>query len=424
MDKSYPLILVKHSSGRSVNFTLNPSSKLQDVRTILSLSKYMNMEDNFIFNNEVVAGTEEPNRILADILIGEKQVNIGVSTGTDPSVQPLGPDRFQSMNFNAKRDLLGERKVNAYTGLTFKEVDSKATFSQTFKKLYKFAADYVPTGINPENDVNSEEKIAFSQELNSMQCSGVNATTVSLSTPWVSAETRFGQSHTNDQSSETVTSYHTQRYLRNMVKVHVDTSQLIIENEFAVALKDAVNGLGFSKTACLRLVAVLNKYGWYIPTEYTLGGAIYSTKTKDVTTLQQVLNESESFKASFEAKILSVGAGAGHEQENTNSKTNTSTTSKETIILHQIGGACPTTTNDFSCWYSTLDNANNWRIIRFGDLYPSLMLLSGTDNDTLSACLQLLRTFCHYSEVKNQQKYINIQEYELKIASMIEIPYY
>lgn len=423
MDALPPLILIKNSDGRRIQESLDPSLKLKDVRTILILKKFMTEDDNFIYNNEVLARTEEANRNYADIL-SDNVLSIGVPTVTDSSGELSGPARFQGMNFNEKRDLLGERNVNVFTGLTFKEVNSNVTFTQTFKKLYKFAADYVPTSIYAGKEVDSEEIISYSQDVNSVMCSGVNSTSVTLSTPWVQGQAGFTDAQERSKSSDKVKSYHTQRYLRNMVKLQADINKLIIEDEFADALKNAVYGLGVSKKACLNLVAVLNEYGWYIPIEYTLGGAVYSTKVKEVSSYQEAVTESQSFKASFNVSFGNVGAGGGHDEEKSKLSKNANTRSHENVILHQIGGACPTYENDFTCWSSSLNQANNWRIIRYDMLLPSLMLLRGTDDDTLSTCLQTLRTYCHYRDVKSLQMYINIQKYELQIASKIEIPYY
>lgn len=419
------LILVRHSDGRAVFLKLVLTTKLQEARIDLVFRGYMTKDDSFIFDRNAVAETEEETVTLNEIIQKNKDDRKEIVIG-DPSVNAREPDidlkepiRFQNLSYNEKRDLLGENNLNIYQGLTFKSGNTSLNFVATHQSLYKFPAGYIPKARNPDLEIDSEDFLSFSQETHSLHISGTSTSSLSLSTPYVDAEAEYKKSKEESHSSDKINSYFTQRYLRKKVDLSTDIKKIIVERSFIDAIRGAVNGLGLTRQACLNLIKVLNEYGWYVPLEYTLGGAVFATETKEITTLENAYKESESFKASFKATVGGYSGGGSHEEEHSKEEKDKNVKKLEKVTLQVKGGSETAKPGDFTDWNKSLNEPINWRVISYDKLLPSLMLLSGIENDMMSTCLGLLRQFSPFKEIKEEQPHINIKNYELDIAEKL-----
>lgn len=416
------LVNVTNSNGRRDSIDLDTDLYLSDIRIILTQRNLMNNNDAFIHANKCVDKFYETLIALKPMLTSNT-LNIGYPVAIDVS--------FFDMNNYQKSEFLGKKNINVFSGLTL--TDDGLT--PTNKKLFRFAENYVPSAKNADAMIDKEGFYTFTIESRSMQRRGVDYTNLALNTPWTSALANFEYAKNKHQSKKTVNSYFTTRFTSNKIHLITDQTQLIIEEDFAQELKNAVTGHEYSITGYRNLVALLNQYGWYIPTEYTLGGAIYSTKQSAVGSLGAAGSESHSFDATAVAKFHSFDSSAGDSDDTTH----TSTSMQERILqrnnrsesiialnpsiaFYEVDGNTSDPV-DIVAWRESLKDAKNWRIVRYTSFMPSLMLLNHVDNPTLSTCLRLLTQFNSYLEVKSLQQYINIQEYENRMAYVLNPRY-
>lgn len=407
----HKLINVKNTKGQSESMQLDFNANLEDTRLILKYYNVMTDSDRFIFNNVAVNQDSERETKLSEILKNEIELNIGAAG----SINNLpGEQKYNSMNIDQKLFILGAHNLKVCNGLTIKKEDDVKLF-QTYKKLYRFADNYAPQGINPPTLLAIEELYTFTEESHSMQYSGVNSASVSLSIPNASVQANYEYAKNNSQSNDELDTYLTKRYLYKKIDIFVDPTRLIVEDDFLHVVRNAVRGFERSIDGYTNLVNVLNEYGWYIPIQYTLGGAIYSTKISKVRTLAEARMESHNFGARVDASYMNIRAGIGINHKDSSNVNNTTKTNNDSLMFRQIGGNGVGQDNLMG-WIDSLDDANNWRIIRYTNLMPSLMLLHGVDSITLSNAMKLLTKYNSYSEVRSLQPHINIQEYENVIA--------
>lgn len=312
--------------------------------------------------------------------------------------------------------MLEHTNINVYNGLSFR-LDSTAKFAQTYEKLYKFADNYVPNG-EMLKSAKFKEMFTFTEDTHSMQCSGLDSFTMSLTTPWVSAKANYDYAKSKSHSNGKVKSYLTTQYICETASYSNDIDQLIIEESFHTALRTAVTGNEDSISGYEYLVNVLNRYGWYIPREYTLGGTIYSTKIEEVSNFKEAEKESEKFGVDFTAEFMSFGGGAGYNNAKSSETTTTHTEKRHEIKFSQIGGAVFGKDN-LDQWTNSLQDPTNWKIIGYTSLYPSLLLLHETNDRLLEHCLHLLRKFHDYAMVKDLQKIIDVGDYQRKIVRQL-----
>lgn len=414
------LIAIRNSNRRSESVSLNLSSTLENIRNVLAENQLMNENDRFMNNNIPVNKKSEQNTTLGALLGIRRELIIGAPG----SIGDLNDEvKYTLMTFEEKRFLLGEENINVYNGLTIEKGSAdNVEFKRKFKKLYKFADDYEPSANNPIIPFKSKEFTAFTEDAHSMQCSGVNSTSISLTTPWITAEANFEHAKSKLQSSGHIKSYYTKRFTNNKVELSVDPAHIIVEDEFVNAFKNVMTAHERPMDCCYDLVSILNEYGWYIPLQYTLGGAIYTTKISEVSTLEDANKESIEFGIKAEVSFARFGGGASFKNNDSIESSSNRKESVERMTFYQIGGSV-IGQDDIDQWENSLKNASNWNIICNTSLMPSLLLLRGKHNETLRNCLLLLRNHSYSKWIKELQPYINIGEYEFEIADRINPRY-
>lgn len=415
------LVKVINANKISLSILLDVESNLDQIRIILQHQNppLMVAGDYFISNDVVVNKCDEVAIKLSVVLKNENELYVGprgsFNTIDDKNI-------FNGMNLDQKLFVLGSQNLNIYNGITIEKANTNLTLRQTHKKLYKFADNYVPNGINSDKTIDYEELYTFTEETHSMQYSGVTSTSVSLTVPYVSAESTFEYAKSKSHKDGKVNSYYTKRYLFKKVDLRADYDKLIVNEEFIGKIEDAIRG--YEETynpqainGYENLVRVLNEYGWYAPIRYTLGGAIYSTEKSEVRTLEEAEKESKKFSAKVDAKAESLGisGGASHSNSETNESSHSSKDENKAVTFHQIGGNVDGKDN-YGEWITSLNDPKYWRIISYDELMPSLLFLRGKHNQTLSICLRLLSKFHNYSNVMSLQPYIDVKDYESKIA--------
>lgn len=291
-------------------------------------------------------------------------------------------------------------------------------FTQTYEKLFKFARGYVPEG-QRLHATKHIELFTFTEDTHSLQCNGLESSSLSLKTPWVSAKANYDYATSRSNSNGKVKSYLTTRYICKKASYSNDFDQLIIENSFYRALRSAVTNNENSIDGYEYLVEVLNRYGCYIPHEYTLGGTIYSTKIEEVSTLEDAKTESQKFGAEFNVEFAKYGAGASHSNDKSSETKKAHTGKRNEIQFLQIGGSTFGRDN-LDEWTNSLQEPKNWKIIGYASLYPSLMLLHEKDDGLLRNCLHLLKKFHDYSAVKHLQSVIDVRAYQRKIVRQLD----
>lgn len=298
------------------------------------------------------------------------------------------------------------QNVKICNGMTY--TDGK--FRQTYRQVYKFIDNQIPSALTPEL-IKKEEVYAFTEDVHTMQCSGVTSGSVSLNTPWLTAEANFNFAKENSKAAGKVLSYNTFRYLIQKRAFSAAEDQLEISDQFYDVIKRAVSARR-DVDKYYKLVEALNQWGWYVPLEYVVGGAVYSTKTSQVTTEKESEKESREIGAKFELtymKMASVGAGVSNTQSHGNSASQDE--KKETMTLLQIGGnVCGQ--DNFNGWLESLQSdPKSWGLIAFKRFSESLMLLYDKDLDMWNKCLRLLSKYYDNAAMKDLQPFINIRDY-------------
>lgn len=404
--------LIKVSKGNtSKSFALDTSDLLSETRKELTdpPNSFMKESDFFLNDNSPIQRSAESLIKLISISGDDNAINIGdgADIGGDDGVQ-----RYNNMSEASKRKLFNNIQIRR--GLTVE----KTGFKKTFKDLYDWKDNQLPEANMPRILTLVEQKYTFTKDTFTLETSGVQSGSISLTAPFGDTKSNYEYAQEHKESSSTTTEYMTQRYVSQKVDLNVPINYLEPNMDFIAAVNAAVTDRERSIDGYEALVNVLNEWGWYIPLQYTLGGVLYATKQTNISEYSQADSESKTFGSEFKAEFKGIGGGAAYENAE-GSKSESSSTSEQTNVqMLQIGGLAGTA-NSYSDWNESLNDSINWNTALFQKLYPSLMLLSGIDNESLTSAINLLQKYNGYQQVADLQPYINVADYELTLAELL-----
>lgn len=404
--------LIKVSRGaNSQSFALKPTDLLSQIRSTLTdaPNSFMTNADSFLNNGSPIQNNTEYLIPLSSIIGSENSIEVGTGNTIrgDASIH-----RYNELSEPSKRTLL--ENIQLRRGFTV----GVNGFQKTFKNLYSWRNDRLPDANMPRILTYLEGTYSFTKETFSLETSGVESGSVTLSTPYGDGSANFEHAKTHSETGKEVVEYMTQRYICKKVDLRTSSSDIRCEPQFLEAVKAAVKNQERSLGGYESLVGVLNEWGWYVPLQYTLGGVIYATKQESISEYSEAESESEKFGGEFKATFGDFGGGAAYENSSgTKSSSSRTDVNRQTQLL-QIGGKAGTI-NSFKEWNESLHNAVNWNTVTFQKMYPSLMLLSGESNDTLTSVSYLLQKYSRYSQVSSLQPYIDVSAYELHMAELL-----
>lgn len=289
-------------------------------------------------------------------------------------------------------------------------IQNDGSIEATTHTLCSFQDGYAPSENDPHYFHEYETSLAFSSETVKRQCSGVNAYSVSLSTPWVNAEAEYKDKISNANSNNKIKSYLTTRSVYNKKNVDIDVSKLRINAAFESKLKEVIENNTDLFDQCTQMIRVLNRYGWYIVTRFSLGGGFYVTEEMEISSFEEAEEQEKTAKASAGGKFFGYGLNAGYESGSTSATSYTSQRKNKHLSFNQIGGG-GSAHESSTQFEEKLNDESNWRIIRYDYFIPSLVLLQDHNIALFTKTLNILAMYYDNPQMKNLQPKINIRNY-------------
>lgn len=411
------LIKVIHTDGQSKSVPMDSEMLLRDARTFLVGKKMMGKDDIFLFKGSEVDRDSESAVKLGLILEDNSVIRIGAAEKPQPGTES-GVDIYRALNKGQRKAIF--ENIQLFRGLTFKENDG---FVKTFNDLFSWKGDYEPAVNFPRVNTSIVSSYAFSKVTSELKMMETTTTSVSLSSPYVNAESEFKYEKSKTTTQSDVKEYLSSRFVVRKVSFKINENRLAANETFVKAVETAVMSDISNRAKCTKLLEVLNEWGYYIPLEFSLGGALYSTEETTISEFSQAEEEKKEFSASFKGEVEKIGGGAAYNQASGSSQTTTTSTKYKNINLRQTGGVAGLT-NDYAKWVESLRKAGQWDIVAIERMHPSLMLLTcSTDaargNSILSACLRLLNENRSIQAIAQIQPYVDIASYTNVIEVLI-----
>lgn len=408
------LVFFDKAGGTSIGLPFDLHTTLDKVRVVLESSKtkhFMSSDDFFISHGSEILKDEESSISLGMVISDDHRLSIGVPQPNNPLDPKDGVQHYNSLSGAQKLSLFNN--VEIFNGLTF---DSAHGFHKSFKKIYTWKDGIFPDALIPRVLTEVVYTDSFSKVTHSLQETSTDSGSVSLNTPYGGGESEFKYEKSKTTSSSKVTEYITGKYLVRKASLSSDLDNLVATDEFNHAIATALhNNINNDFAACKAVLQTLNTYGYYVPKEFNLGGALFSSDSTTITEYSESTTTKQEFGGSFKAAFDGIGGGASYKHAQGSDQTTTNSNKFQITSFSQVGGRSGTS-NNFNEWSKSLDKAIYWNVATFDKMFPSVALLS--DANDMNKIISLFDKFNSYSGIHEVQPYINLLDYATAIQDL------
>lgn len=410
------LYTVKRSDQISKVFSLNPNASLADIRDQLEKKQFMNKEDVFLLNDVAFDRDQEGEVTLSQLVPTGGVLYIGAST-----IDIGKEDSDRNIMTYKKLSLAQKQALFSNIEITRGLVINDNGFQRSFKDIVSWGVK-IPDESKPRIITEVVTDYSFNKTTSELKTTGVEKTSVSFSSPFLSAESEYKHEKSKITSTSKVKEYLVSKYIVRKVQLNMDIENMVVSPDFVKAVKKAVQGNEDSIDGYSNLIQLLNDWGYYVPSKFTLGGMLYSKETTEISDFSQAETEKNEFSVSFKGTFEKIGGGAGYSNATGSEKTTTTSSKYKATTLIQVGGT-PGTDNDYTKWMKGLDPATNWDAASYEIIIPSIALLWSNNAGLASTCVKLINKFYSYAAVKDRQSYLDMLNYGTQTQSYYDSPF-
>lgn len=238
----------------------------------------------------------------------------------------------------------------------------------------------------PEKAIDKDILHSFQKEEHISQVLGISQVHLNGSYQGLGLDTIFNHTH-ETRNVEHKRRIHLLSYYRvPKVKISLTDEMIQIPDAYITRLREEVRSNDHH-----RLIRFFDEYGFFVPMELTLGGAIHISDTRDFDERIGVENYRLEFTNALNLRLeLEDGPASGTIEGGTARRTRqTDTTMIERIRETKIVfGGDPSTQDSRNGWMASLNNLATWTVIGRNNLKPIYAFL--TDDALRQSCRALL----------------------------------
>jgi hypothetical protein len=436
------MVIVTRTDKKKQAFLLDTSEKLDKIRTVLIGKGFMRKSDSFFFQDAPIDHGDEATIPLASAMNKDNTLRIGQAQSTSTISSSDHVTRYNQLDNDQKDELF--RKIGLLRSFSIGE-DGK--FYQTIKNLFTYK-DF-PDANMPQVNAEMISSYSFSKFTSELTKWGAQSGSVSVSTPYASAESEYKHEKSQTTKTSNITEYSSIRYVDRRVLVELDFNKIAeVNKEFIDAIKQKfqkAKGMSYDDRPTggmtvqtmsegdlehfySELIELLNTWGYYIPRRFTLGGALYATDQSQVSEFSEAQKEMQEFSASAKASFGKISGGASYKDSSGTESNTTSTTKTRNVSWQQIGGSkVNSIEKEYGKWAESLNEAINWNIAEIQEFYPTLALLSVdrtnlANFEVLSKVMNVLFSsgaFTPEMAMYYKQPYLNMRNYQDLMLTVI-----
>ncbi|KAI8046319.1 hypothetical protein M5D96_002521 [Drosophila gunungcola] len=200
-------------------------------------------------------------------------------------------------------------------------------------------------------------------------------------------------------SGQSTISYSIARYVIEKQAIKIAQDGLIINGEFYDEIQRALSSSSLNLSKARKLLAILQKYGWYVPLHFKIGGTFYVTDSKTISNPEEAKGNAMNLINCFKLAV----------------KREANVTQKSPPWCKRFQQINENMTTDML--EETLRDRKQWKIVQYKRLLPTLLLLKNYNNSILSLCIKLLSEF--RIDLQNEEADINVREYSTNIEQLL-----
>lgn len=410
---STELVIVRNR-GVGGALELDPHDVLAHTRHVLEDHRLMTERESFMVSGAPLERDAEEHVELGRVLVPPQTGHFPVLVVGRGRV-PVGPKATNWTQMTPGEKLA---VLNGYVQVT------KGLSLSADEGLFKTTHDaivpltQVPSSDKPRINSSVTTNAYFSKYAESVATSSTNGGSLSADTPFGGGEASFEHAQSHSSSHSEVSTYFVGTYNVNKVVVELDKSNLQLTQDFYNALLAAAE-IKDAPSAFVGIVEALNKYGWYVPIELTLGGVLFTKETTKVKTWSEASSQSNTFAASFKASFDGIGGGGAYKHSDKHKTHTGGAKGSDTLSFTAIGGK-PADANNYPKWAASLEPASAWNVSSYATLISPIVLLMnmGTTGKRLAVYIKnnIANQYSSSPELEKLQPLIDCGNYSEQIG--------
>lgn len=417
MSDTLEIVTVRKNDGTRPSFQFDTTSKLSDIRIFLSDRRIMSSTDSFLLASGSDIARDQEGQIALSAILKDGELWVGLPSNLPGLDTQDNVARYNRLNDTQKRAIF--ENVEIFRGFAF----NRDGFDRTYRNVYSWRPGYLPDATMPTTHTQVISELAFTKAMREVRTFSSDSTSMSISAPFASAEAEYKTEREKTTTSSKVTEYLMTKYIIRKVMLRVTPNNLVANPDFLSSVNAAIEKREYTSEAYYRLLSVLNEWGYYIPVEFALGGAVLGSDETSVAEYTEAEKEKEEFKASFKAEFDKIGGGAAYQSAH-GSETTTSTTHKFQNIQTRVIGGASGLEKDYPKWAESLEPAINWGVPDIKKFWPTLLLLNGSNEGRrdLTFVIKLIERFASHPNAIKFLPYLDMQEYNTQMQVILN-PY-
>jgi len=400
------ITVINNDTKESKSLYFHEDSKLSEVRTKLQIKGLMKDSDFFLSAGSDFDRDSETEVTLEQFLDTGTTLVVGHDSG---DLGPADPTRkvmnFKDLSPASQKALIDN--IELTKGVT---IDTDGMSRSLKKSIVSWDFSKLDSS-KPVHVTKYESKFSFDKVTHELNTFGAESASANLTTPYGGGSASYEYEKSKITKSEKVTEHLVTRFLVQKEEIKMELENMTVSPDFVTAVRNAVEGNENSINGYQNLKEVLDDWGYYVPCQAMLGGALYSTESTEINEFSEANSEKEKFSASFNAAFDGIGGGGEYSKSQGYTQTDASSSKFTNISMDQLGGLPLAKDNGYDKWMESLDPAENWTAISYGEMIPSLALIFNEDEGLATNASNLLTEYCTYPAVRNDLKGMDMYNY-------------
>lgn len=406
------LIQIHHTDGRQESMALDTGMRLAEIRRVLTEKERMLDTDYFLNGNTKIEVFSEPEITLEELLDGEKVLCIGSGCAVR-----------ENMTFEEYMRAGNDEKIAFFrqSQITHGITVADNGFVRSFRHMYTLQEP--PLTARETVNTKMESSYAFSETTRNMNLMSSDRASISFHAPYVNAKAEYEHEKSKSVSTAKIKEYLLSKFIVSQASFAVDPSRIAVNMDFFNDVSAAVYSDRPAHQRTADLVMVLNRWGFYIPLEFAMGGALYTSDEKQITEFKQTQRDQENFSAAADAAFCGFGGGFDYSGSSQKEEEEYEKEEFKNLTVSQIGGT-PGKIESKTDFADSLKDMAVWEMVDIRKFYPSIMLLrnvkvNGKKTAVLKDVLGLFNENHYIGAVKKLQPYIDILAYATSAEALV-----
>ncbi|XP_036339617.1 uncharacterized protein LOC118748961 [Rhagoletis pomonella] len=296
------------------------------------------------------------------------------------------------------------------TGLFGMGILSPVIFDKTYQPVEEF----------PTPSIVIDKQIIETVRTTGSTTSSKNEVSAEISAVIVSVSAKYSKQKSSTSKSSSKTRNAVVSLLNKKRELFIDENRIDLNPAFIKTLYDIVDNVNLPQLTRTELVIdLLNRYGWYIPNQFTLGGRLDVVKSVSESSASNENKELEGLESKLSAAYgaYSAGIGASSQQGSSSENTNSIFTSNERITS-TVDQAM-----DISSFMKNVQIKENWRIIALQNIIPTCKFLLNKHSGLFAEIRRLIISDAHRKRIRNLQPNIDMLHYVNDIWGAYDQPF-